>query len=76
MTKLVEIKRLLVQKIQNLEKETNIDPIELPKTSKVEKNPINNIQKIFGCLIVIQITRVVTTNNKVKRNLNNVLIIN
>ena len=37
MTKSVEIERLLVQKIQNLEKETNIDPIELPETSKVEK---------------------------------------
>jgi hypothetical protein len=37
MTKSVEIERLLVQKIQTLEKETNIDPIELPETSKVEK---------------------------------------
>jgi hypothetical protein len=37
MTKSIEIEKLLVQKIQNLEKETNTDPIELPKTSKVEE---------------------------------------
>ena len=37
MTKSVEIERLLVKKIQNLDKETNIDPIELLETSKVEK---------------------------------------
>ena len=37
MTKSVEIEKLLVQKIQTLEKETNIDPIELLETSKVEE---------------------------------------
>ena len=37
MTKSVEIEKLLVQKIQTLEKEANIDPIELPETSKVEE---------------------------------------
>jgi hypothetical protein len=38
MTKSIEIeKRLLVQKIQTSEKETNTDPIELPETSKVEE---------------------------------------
>ena len=37
MTKSIEIEKLLVQKIQTLEKETNTDPIELPETSKVEK---------------------------------------
>jgi hypothetical protein len=37
MNKSIEIEKLLVQKIQNLEKETTTDPIELPKTSKVEE---------------------------------------
>jgi hypothetical protein len=37
MTKSIETKNLLVQKIQTLEKETNIDLIELPETSKVEE---------------------------------------
>ena len=37
MIKSIEIEKLLVQKIQTLEKETNTDPIELPKTSKVEE---------------------------------------
>jgi hypothetical protein len=32
MTKSIEIEKLLVQKIQTLEKETNTDPIELPET--------------------------------------------
>ena len=37
MTESIEIERLLVQKMQTLEKETNTDPIELPETSKVEE---------------------------------------
>jgi hypothetical protein len=37
MTKSVEIEKFLVQKFQTLEKETNTDPIGLPKTSKVEE---------------------------------------
>jgi len=37
MTKSIEIEKLLVQKIKNLEKETNSDQIELLETSKVEE---------------------------------------
>jgi hypothetical protein len=36
-TKSIEIEKLLLQKIQTLEKETNTNPIELLETSKVEE---------------------------------------
>lgn len=37
------------------------------------KVPTNN-HKRLGCLIAIQITRVIMTNDKVKRNINNILL--
>jgi hypothetical protein len=76
MTKSIEIEKLLVQKIQTLEKETNTDPIELPNHQKLKKDPINNIQNRFGCLIIIPITIIFMTKNNVKRNINNVLLTN
>ena len=73
-----KLEKSLEIKVQGVKRGTNTHLVELlstnksPKASKVEVS--TNIPQATQTLTVIQITRVVTIDDKVKRNINNILL--